>query len=193
MREVSDAFLFQMAEISAGLVGLFLVGVFFYAEGGLTRSAYAREVFQPYLLASTRIVLILFAIPIALPLTLVVLEPVWSRALFGLLSVLLVATNVDTARRTRAFERVMHSNLFVITEVVGTASVVALVLIPWLLGGIDPSREDLTWAVLISFAAGFMSICVLVLSAFDVGQSESPTETEVNAPRRRIRRRTQDR
>jgi hypothetical protein len=79
--------------------------VFFYAEGGLTRSAYAREVFQPYLLASTRIVLVLFAIPIAFPLALVVLEPAWSRGLFVVLSALLVVANVETTLRVRAFER----------------------------------------------------------------------------------------
>jgi hypothetical protein len=32
MRQVSAAFLLSMAEISAGLIGLFLVGMFFYVE-----------------------------------------------------------------------------------------------------------------------------------------------------------------
>ena len=37
MRQVSDAFLLNMAEVSATLIGLFLVGVFFYIETGLRR------------------------------------------------------------------------------------------------------------------------------------------------------------
>jgi hypothetical protein len=37
MREVSDAFLLNVAEVSATLIGLFLIGVFFYVETGFRR------------------------------------------------------------------------------------------------------------------------------------------------------------
>jgi hypothetical protein len=37
MREVSDEFLLNMAEVSATLIGLFFVGVFFYVEIGFRR------------------------------------------------------------------------------------------------------------------------------------------------------------
>lgn len=37
MRPVSNAFLLNMAEVSATLIGLFLVGVFFYVEAGFRR------------------------------------------------------------------------------------------------------------------------------------------------------------
>ena len=67
MREASDGFFVSMAEISAGFVGLFLIGVFFYAESGFRRSP-VRAAFEPYLLASTRIVLVLFAITVGLSL-----------------------------------------------------------------------------------------------------------------------------
>jgi hypothetical protein len=63
MREVSDAFLLQMAEVSGGLIGLFMVGVFFFVETGFQtgfrRLGAAREIFEPYFRASTRIVLLL--------------------------------------------------------------------------------------------------------------------------------------
>jgi hypothetical protein len=39
-----------------------------------------------------------FAIPLLLSMTLVVMEPVWSQILFALLSVLLIAANVDSLR-----------------------------------------------------------------------------------------------
>jgi hypothetical protein len=149
------------------------VGVFFYVETGFRRTVYAREVVEPYFRASTVIVLVLFAIPIMLSLALVVLEPVWSRVLFGVLSLTLVAANVDTAVRMRSVERVTHSTIMLANEALGTVSVVVLVTLPWILGGPEPSREDLTWAILISFAAGFLSVCTIVISAFDLSRSEA--------------------
>ena len=58
MRHVSDAFLLNMAEVSSTLIGLFLVGVFFYIETGIRRLDHARRVFESYLRAGTRITLI---------------------------------------------------------------------------------------------------------------------------------------
>jgi hypothetical protein len=91
MHEVSDAFLLQVAEISATLIGLFLVGLFFYVETGFRR-----------------------------------LE-----------------------------------------------SGVVLMLVPWILGGLYPSREDLTWAILLSLGAGFLSVCTVALSVFDTAGYET--------------------
>jgi hypothetical protein len=51
MWPVSDGFLLTLAEVSASLIGLFLVGVFFYVETGLRRSDRARALFEPYLRA----------------------------------------------------------------------------------------------------------------------------------------------
>jgi hypothetical protein len=106
MREVSDDFLLNMAEVSAALIGLFMVGVFFFVDTGLRRLDRARGIVEPYFRASTRIVLVLYALPLGLSLSLVALEPVWSRVLFALLSLLLLAANLDTAARVRAVARV---------------------------------------------------------------------------------------
>lgn len=170
MRDVSDAFLLNVAEVSATLIGLFLVGVFFYVETGFRRLEDARDVLEPYFRAGTRIVLLLYALPLFLSLTLVVLGPVWNRLLFLLLSIMLVAANVDTFVRVRAVVRLTRSTLWLANEVVGSLAVVALVLVPWLLGGFHPTREDLTWAILLSFGAGFLSVSALVLSAFDTAR-----------------------
>jgi hypothetical protein len=143
MREVSDAFLLNMAEVSATLIGLFLVGVFFYVETGLQRLGPARGVLQPYFRAGTRIVLILYAFTLFLSLGLVVLTVGWNRLIFLVLSVLLVAANIDTARRIRPVAKVTRSHVWVATEVVGTVADVVLVTLPWLLGGLHPTREDL--------------------------------------------------
>ena len=154
MRQVSDGFLLNMAEVSGALVGLFLVGVFFFVDTGLERLDKSREVLEPYFRAGTRIVLVLFAISLMLSLTLVVLEPIWNTLLFAVLSLILLAANLDTAIRMRAVSRVTRSTALLVNEVVGTAAVVVIVVIPWILGGLHPSREDLTWAILLSFCVG---------------------------------------
>ncbi|MGH2962609.1 MAG: hypothetical protein ACRDL3_10530 [Solirubrobacterales bacterium] len=174
MRPVSDAFLLNMAEVSGGLIGLFIVGMFFYVETGFRRLGPAREIVEPYFRASTRIVLVLFAIPLGLSLTLVVLDQVWSTILFAGLSLALAAANVDTAVRIKPIRDVTGSTALVVNEVVGTIGVVLIVVLPWVLGGIDPSREDLTWAVLLSFFTAFFSLVALVLSAFDIASTREP-------------------
>ena len=63
MRQVSDSFLLNMAEVSGALVGLFLVGIFFFLEASGGRLDKSREVLEPYLRASTRIVLVLLRSP----------------------------------------------------------------------------------------------------------------------------------
>jgi hypothetical protein len=59
-----------------------------------------------------------------------------------------------------------------INELIGTGAVVFIVALPWVLGGIDPSREDLAWSILPSFAVGFLSVSSLVLSAYDLPRAD---------------------
>ena len=176
MQPVSDGFLLQVAEISAGLVGLFLVGVFFFIQTGFRRVTEAGEVVEAYFRSGTRIVLVLFAIPIFLSLSLVALDPVWSRVLFVVLSLVLIAANVDSAMRARPIARSYGMLALSVNEVLGTIGVLVLVTIPWILGGFNPTREDLTWAILIAFLIGFLSISALVLSAFDLARLDEVGE-----------------
>jgi hypothetical protein len=44
-------------------------------------------------------------------------------------------------------------------------------------GGLHPTSEDFTWAILISFASGFSNVTVLFLSVFDTARPESPART----------------
>jgi hypothetical protein len=71
-----------------------------------------------------------------------------------------------------------RSGVLVANELMGSVAVALLVLLPWALGGIDPTREDLTWAILLSFGAAVASVFVLVLSP-----STSPVEAIQAAPR----------
>jgi hypothetical protein len=173
MREVSDAFLLNMAEVSAALIGLFMVGIFFFADTGFRRLDQARAIVEPYFRASTRIVLVVYTLPLGLSLSLVVLQPVWSRVLFALLSLMLLAANLDTAARIRAVTRVTGSTALLVNELAGTAAVLVIVALPWVLGGLHPTREDLTWTILLAFATGFASISALVLFVLDVARFEA--------------------
>ena len=173
MQQVSDAFLLNMAEVSATLIGLFLVGVFFYVETGFRRLGASREILEPYFRAGTRIVLLLYAIPLGLSLALVTLGPISNRVLFAVLSLVLVIANVDSLARVRGVMGATGSRVLLVNEVLGSAAVLALVVTPWALGGLHPSREDLTWAILLSFAAGFLSVSALVLSVFDAAGYEA--------------------
>jgi hypothetical protein len=175
MKPVTDAFLLNVAEVSATLIGLFLVGVFFFVETGFRRLGDdVRAVMEPYFRAGTRIVLLLFALSLFLSLTLVVLEPNWNRVLFALFSLMLVAANVDCVIQIQPVVRVTRSPILVVNEALGTALVAALVVIPWALGGFHPDRQDLTWSILLSFAAGLLSVSALVLSVFDTATHEPP-------------------
>jgi len=178
VRQVSDAFLLNMAEVSSTLIGLFLVGVFFYVETGFRRLDHARAVFEPYLRAGTRITLIVFAIPLGLSLSLVAMDLVWARVLFALLSLVLIAANVDSAIRVRGVAKATGSVALLVNEVVTSAVALVLIVLPWVLGGLRPTREDLAWAIVLSFAAGFLSIGATVMSSFDIARLDAASRTE---------------
>jgi hypothetical protein len=173
VRHVPDAFLLNMAEVTATLIGLFLVGVFFYVETGFRRWDRSRDVFEKYLRSGTRITLIVLSIPLGVSLSLVVMDPAWTRVLFVVLSLVLIAANVDSALHVRGVRRATGSTALVINEVVTTAMTLALLTLPWILGGLSPTRRDFAWSILLAFAAGLLSIGAIVMSTFDVARPSS--------------------
>lgn len=177
MPPVTDTFLLHLAEISATLTGLFLVGVFFYIDSELRRSRTAGEDVDTYMRAGTRIVLILYAIPLAVSLTLVGLDVPWARWVFALLCAILVAANIDTLKQIRTIARQTSSLALVANEVVSTVAVIVLVSMPWLLGGIRPSADQLAPSILLSLSAGFLSTCALVMAVFDLRRTHPAADT----------------
>ncbi len=173
MQPVSDSFLFLMAEISSGLVGLFLIGVFFFIQTGFRRVAHGGDVAEVHIREGTRIVLLLFAIPIFVSLSLVALNPGWTKVLFVVLSLGLIAANIDFVVRVRTIDWSYLVLPLSITGVLGTIGSLLLVTLPWILGGFNPTREDFTWAILVAFLIGFISIGALVLAAFDLARLEA--------------------
>lgn len=168
MPPATHSLLLHIAEISATLIGLFLVGVFFYIDSEVRRAHASRVEVDAYMRAGTRIVLILYAIPLTVALALAGLNLIWARLLFAALSIVLVAANVDTARRIRTVGRQTSSLALVANEAVSTLGVIVLVALPWLLGGIRPDTEQLVPSLLLSLGAGFLSTCALVMSVFDL-------------------------
>jgi hypothetical protein len=98
------------------------------------------------------------------------------------MSLVLVAANVDSAVRVRGVAKATGSTALLVNEVVTSVVAVALIVTPWVLGGFHPSREDLTWAILLAFAAGFLSIAATVMSAFDIARLEATARTEDERP-----------
>ena len=195
MDPVADVFLLLIAEVSAALIGLFLVGMIFYIQTGFGQLERSRVVVEPYFRASTRIVLILYSIPLVLSLTLVALPIVWSRLLFLTLIVGLVASNISTAVGVRPVMRVTGNRTLFINEIVGTAGVALMVILPLASGGFSPSRDDLVPPILISLGIAFLSTCVLVLTLFDIAQFERSEELDQKPQRSTVRpwrRRTKD-
>lgn len=173
MRPVSDELLLGIAGVAATVIGLFLVGVLFFVEGGMRGPARESRVeLWRYMRSGTRIVMLLFAMALLLSLALVALELPWARALFVVLSALLVVANVETAVKVRA-TRVTQSRTLLLNEIAGTVGVVAIVALPWILGGPRPSREDLTLAAFLALATAFASVGAMALSTFDLARLDS--------------------
>jgi hypothetical protein len=89
---------------------------------------------------------------------------------FLVLSLILVAANVQTLLEIRELARIGGNTRWVVTELLGSTAVAVLVVLPWLLGGFHPTREDFTWSILISFGTGFLSVGALILSVFDTAR-----------------------
>lgn len=174
MQPVTDSLLLHLAEISATLTGLFLVGVFFYVDSELRRAGPTDDRLDAYMRSGTRIVLILYAIPLAASLTLVSAGIVWARWVFAILCAVLVAANVDTVRRIGTVARQTSSLALVANEAVSTIAVIVLVGLPWLLGGLRPAADQLMPSLLLALGAGFLSTCALVMAVFDLRRTRPP-------------------
>jgi hypothetical protein len=172
VRPVTEGVLMGIAGAAATVIGLFLVGVFFYVEAGLRQPAGpTRAALRPYMRAGVRIVMLLFALALFLPLALATLDLAWARAVYVVLTVLLMAANVETALRLR---RAAGGRTLVLNEIAGTVGVVLIAVLPWALGGGRPGREELTLAAVLALAAAFLSVSAMALSAFDTAVSDAP-------------------
>lgn len=172
MQPVADSVLDTIANISASLIGLFLVGMIFYIQAGLDRVERTRDVVEPYFRAATLITFISLAIPLGVSLSLLTLPTAWSRLLYLTLVAALISADVATVNTVRACVRATGLRLLSTMEIVGTVLVVVIAGLPLATGGLRPDREDFVPALLVSLGVGFLSTCVLALTLFDIAQLE---------------------
>ncbi len=180
---VGDDLLLTLVGASATLLGLFLVGVLFFVDSPIRRS---NPQFEPYLRIGTSIVLLLYAIPLIAPIVLVMAGPLPASVLFALFSVALIVENVRTVFHLRRIPRGKRYAAFVVNEVLGTVLLVVMVALPWVLGGLQPTRQQLTASFVLALVAAFVSTCAFVVAAFDLPAPSG--EAGAGSPRIRMRR-----
>ncbi len=166
MGAVSEAFLLGLAEVLATLIGFLLVAMFFYIDRRQHELAAAWERGVPYLRSTVRMILLLYAVALAVSLGLVVLDRFWVTVLFGLSTLAIVGGGIDVSRRRHSLDQVAH--------IPGTSrrlmwvAIAVMTLPPWVAGGLEPGRPELTLAALLIGAFAFLNTVGLLMSAFDL-------------------------
>ncbi len=189
--EVTDEVLLGIAGIAATLVGTFIVAVFFYLDSVLHRSrGAAGSASDRYMRAGARWVLIAYSLPLIVPLALVGAEPVWARGAFLVFAAALVVATVDTTRRILKKGATRRSPALAANEVCTSLAVVALVVLPWMLGGSNPSPSDFVPSLLLALAIGFTSTATVIMSVFDAERTPVPDPDPAVSSRRSATRRS---
>lgn len=171
MRKISDDWLLTAAQIAATLIGLLLVGVFFYLEAGFRRVTSAGPQAWSFLRATTKLIVLLFSMVLGLSLGIIALDPVWLTVLFVALSAAIVVGLVQWTLRSRELTPELRRVVRIHPWVGWPVFLVPLAL-PWVLGGWLPGREDLTWTLFLAGAVAFMTTADLMLLAFDLAAIE---------------------
>ena len=189
---VSEGLLLTVAQIAATLIGLLLVGMFFYVETGFRRLTTVQVRAGAFLRATTKLVLLLYALVLAVSLALVAFEPLVVTALYVLLSVAVVAALAVMTVRSRELPRAVrrrHADAWLVWP----PTVIALAL-PGLTGGWPLAAPALTDAVFLVGALAFFLTGGLLLFAFDLagverlaGDDRQHSRSVSNAARSRAR------
>lgn len=175
MHEGTDAFLLALAGVAATLVGTFIVAVFFYLDSALHRArGAAGSTSYQYMRAGTRWVLIAYSLPLIVAVTLVGAEPVWGAVAFSVFAAALVVATIDTSRRIVKRGATRRSLALALNEILTSLAVVALVALPWVLGGWIPSPRDFIPSLLLALAIGFTSTATVIMSIFDAEETAPP-------------------
>lgn len=179
MTNVSDAFLLEVAGIAASLLGFFAVGVFFFVQRGMFPRA--AEHAQRYMQAATGSIIVLYGMTLVLSLALVVLPASWVSVMYLGFSLVLLWSVVRTNSAIRRLYRALDIRLM--SPLVMWSAAVVIVSVPWVLGGVAPSRSHLALAIGLIGLFAFTSSASLVLSAFDISRLEA---TVVSGGKRQV-------
>lgn len=170
MGPISDGFLLTTAQIAATLIGLLLVGGFFYVETGLRRTRTMGQEAWPFVRATTKLTLLLYSLVLGISLGLVVLSPVWFALLYALLAAALVKVLVEWTVRYRDLRKIVpvpRDSPWI------TWPVMAVTLaLPWVLDGWNPRREAMVWTVFLAGGLAVWSTASMLLTSFDLASWE---------------------
>ncbi|WP_265521151.1 hypothetical protein [Oerskovia flava] len=182
---MTDGFLLALASIAATLLGAFILAVFFYLNSALHRArGAAGRAHDRYIRAGVRWVLIAYSLPLIVALALVGAEPVWAAVSFLVFATALVVATVDTSRRIVQKGAARRSLALAANEILTSLAVVAVVALPWILGGWIPASSDFAPSLLLALAIGFTSTAAVIMSVFDADEM-SAHAPEPAAPLRR--------
>lgn len=173
---MSEDFLLALATIAATLIGLLMLGGFFYLETGMSRVAAFEGHALPFLRTTIKLTVALYVFVLGCSLGLAVLDPTWMRVLFAALAIVLVAALVDWNLRYVALAGVVQlprSSPWITWPIV-----VALLVWPWAIGGWSPDRGAYTAAALLAGGLGLVSTVGLLLTTFDLSVFEARDEAE---------------
>jgi hypothetical protein len=169
MNSVSDAFLLEVAGIAASLLGFFVVGVFFFVQRGMFPKA--AEHAQRYMQAATGSIIVLYGMTLALSLALVVLPASGVAVMYLGFSLVLLWSVTRTNSAIRRLHRALGIRLM--SPLAMWSATAAIVGVPWVLGGVAPTRVHLAWAIGVIGVFAFTSSASLVLAAFDISSLEA--------------------
>lgn len=187
MHEATDEFLLGLAGIAATLVGTFLVAVFFYLDSGLHRARGGADNADEYMRAAARWVLIAYSLPLTVALALAGAEGVGSTVAFVVCAAALVVATIDTSRRISRTGVARRSLALATNEILTSLTVVAVVALPWVLGGWTPSSGEFVPSLLLSLAMGFTSTAAVTMSLFDAEEVSAPAPASATPSQRSAR------
>ncbi len=177
MQPVSDDMLLTTAQIAATLIGLLLVGVFFYVETGLRRLTTVGPRAGPFLRATTKLIVLIYSLVLTLSLGLVVLEPVWVASAFVALGAAILISLVEWTGRSRELRRAVPVRGA--SPWLAWPMVLVPLVVPWAVDGWTPGREALTWTIMVAGAVGFANTAGLLLAVFDLSAVEQAAQEKV--------------
>ena len=181
-------FLIGIAGVAATLIGAFLVGVFFYMDSEQHRLLSASKAADLYLRAGVQWIFIAFATPLFTSLALVPTEPLTGAIVFIVFGAILVVSTFDTGRRIVRMGASGSSGALVVNHWFCTAAVIAVVVLPWALGGWAGPPEAYVPSMLLLLITGFSSTAALVMAQFDATMGMSKETGRRRERRRRGRR-----
>ena len=180
-------FLIGIAGVAATLIGAFLVGVFFYMDSEQHRHLTASVAADMYLRAGVQWIFVAFATPLFVSLALVPTQPLIGAIVFIFFSVILVASTFDKGRRIVSMGASGSSQALLVNHWFCTAAVIAIVALPWILGGWAAAPEAYVPSMLLLLITGFSSTAALVMAQFDATMGMSKDARRSRDKRRRSR------